>query len=82
MLSVRPEQVEQYLYSILLFENFSPSEKHGGDSIMLSGCFSSAGIGNVVRIEDKMKGAKYKATLEMAIPSNKTTILNLEPNVQ
>lgn len=65
MLAVRPEQVEQYLYLILLFKHFSSSEKHGGDSIILCGCFSSAMMGNILRVDDKMKRAKYRATLEL-----------------
>jgi hypothetical protein len=31
-----------------------PMVKHGGGSIMLSGCFSAAGTGRLVRIEGKM----------------------------
>jgi hypothetical protein len=33
--------------------------KHGGGSIMLWVCFSSAGTGKLVRIEGMMDGAKY-----------------------
>ena len=40
-------------------ENTIPTMKHGGGSIMLWGCFSSAGSGKLVRIEGIMDGAKY-----------------------
>ena len=41
-------------------QNTLPTVKHGGSSIMLRGCFSSAGTGALVRIERKMDGAKYR----------------------
>ena len=41
-----------------------PTVKHGGGRIMLWGCFSSAGIGKLVRIEGTMDGAKYREILE------------------
>ncbi|MBN3278955.1 TCB1 transposase, partial [Polyodon spathula] len=41
-----------------------PTVKYGGDSIMLWGCFSSAGTGHLVTTEGKMDGAKFRKTLQ------------------
>jgi hypothetical protein len=38
--------------------------KHGGGIIMLCGCFSSAGIGRLVRNKALMNGAKYREILD------------------
>ena len=45
-------------------ENTIPTVKHGGGSIMLWRCFSSAGTGKLVRIEGMMDDAKYREILE------------------
>lgn len=38
--------------------------KHGGGSIRLWECFSSARTGKLVIVEDKMNGDKYRVILE------------------
>uniref|UniRef100_A0AAY5KT08 Tc1-like transposase DDE domain-containing protein n=1 Tax=Esox lucius TaxID=8010 RepID=A0AAY5KT08_ESOLU len=44
-------------------KNTIPTVKHGGGSIMLWGCFSSAGTRALVRVEGIMNSSKYKAIL-------------------
>ena len=51
-------------------KNTIPTVKHGGGSIMLWGCFSSAGTGALVSMEGKMVGANYRKILdENLLPS-------------
>ena len=52
-----------------------PTIKHGGGSVMVWGCFSSAGVGDLVKIEGIIKKEQYKTILENnAIPSGLRTI--------
>uniref|UniRef100_A0A674EJM0 Tc1-like transposase DDE domain-containing protein n=1 Tax=Salmo trutta TaxID=8032 RepID=A0A674EJM0_SALTR len=44
-------------------KNTMPTMKHGGGSIMLWGCFSSAGTGALIRVEGIMNSSKYQAIL-------------------
>ena len=45
-------------------KNTIPTVTHGGSSIMLWVCFSSAGTGKLVRIEGLMDGAKYRVIMD------------------
>ena len=40
-----------------------PTVKHGGVNIMLWGCFSASGTGNLVKVEGIMKKEQYKKKL-------------------
>src|SRR5690606_11213062 len=44
--------------------NVVPTFKHGGGSVMVWGCFSANGVGNLVFIDEKMNAEYYKALLE------------------
>ena len=45
-------------------EHILPTVKHGGGSIMLWGCFSLAGTWKLIRVDQNMNGAEYRAILE------------------
>ena len=67
--------------------NTIPTVKHGGGSIMLWGCFSAEGTGELVRVQGIMDGDQYRQILDENLfksardlklgkrvsPSNKTT---------
>ena len=45
-------------------KNTVPTVKHGGGNIMLRGCFSSSGTGNLVKVQGIMKKEDYISILE------------------
>jgi transposase len=52
-----------------------PTVKHGGGSIMVWGCFSGHGIGDLIKIDGIMKKEDYKKILvRYAIPSGRRVI--------
>uniref|UniRef100_A0A6I8RG85 Uncharacterized protein n=1 Tax=Xenopus tropicalis TaxID=8364 RepID=A0A6I8RG85_XENTR len=44
-------------------QNTIPTVKHGGGNILLWGCFSAKGTGQLIRINGKMDGAMYREIL-------------------
>ena len=44
--------------------NTIPTVKHGGGSIMLWGCFSAEGTGELVRVQDIVDGGQYRQILD------------------
>uniref|UniRef100_A0A803KAM4 Transposase Tc1-like domain-containing protein n=1 Tax=Xenopus tropicalis TaxID=8364 RepID=A0A803KAM4_XENTR len=44
-------------------QNTVPTVKHGGGNILLWGCFSAKGTGQLIRINGKMDGAMYREIL-------------------
>lgn len=52
-----------------------PTVKHGGGSVLIWGCFSHAGTGNLVKIEGIMRKEQYRNILEHdAVPSGSKLI--------
>lgn len=63
---------EAYLESCL-----QPSIKHGGGSIQVWGCITSEGVGDLIKIDEKLTAQKYKDILEeYAVPSGTRLIGN------
>ncbi|KAF9761418.1 Transposable element Tcb1 transposase, partial [Nosema granulosis] len=54
----------------LALKNLSPTVKHGGDSIMVWGCFSYQGVRKLVFIEGKKNSMDYINILSNNLPSS------------
>lgn len=67
---VRRSQREKMLPACII-----PTVKHGGGSVMVWGCFSRAGVGDLVKIEGIMKKEQYLDILKNnAVPSGSRLI--------
>ena len=54
--------------------NTIPTVNFGGGSIMIWGCFSSKGIGELQVILGRMNGSMYKEILEKNLPKSATSL--------
>lgn len=55
-------------------ENLSPTVKYGGGSVMVWGCISSSGVGELVFIEGIMDHKMYLALLKDNLPKSALTM--------
>lgn len=51
-------------------KNITHTVKHGGGSLMVWGCFSSAGVGRLVKVDSKMTGVHYVNILKENLNSS------------
>lgn len=55
-------------------QNLLPAVKHGGGSVMVWGCMSAAGVGNLVFIETTMDRHVYLNMLKANLKSSATKL--------
>ena len=72
---VRRHQNECYIPQCIV-----PTVKHGGDSIMVWGCFAGHKIGDLIRVRGIMKKEQYREILENhAVPSAHRMVVRRQP---
>ena len=67
--SKRRTFVHRFVGQKILAEFIVPTVNHGGGSVMVLGCFSIVGVGELIRVENRMRKEDYMQILEQyAIP--------------